>query len=235
MSVESTGDGSNTLYSERYGQTFHSHHGAVAESRHVFLEASGIAARLAAGQACRVLEMGFGTGLNCWLTADVAVSAAAPLKIISLEQNVLPGVVLEELDYASALQHPELLERYLAFRAELPETVGTGRHEVLLAANVRLTLLVGEATGQELPKSWADVVYHDAFSPEANPELWSGQFLSSLRDALVPGGVLVTYSVKGEVRRRLQELGFAVNKQPGPLGGKREMLVARWSAARTGM
>ncbi len=227
MSVKRTGDGSNTLYSERYGQTFHSHHGAVAESRHVFLEASGMAARLAAGEPGRLLEVGFGTGLNCWLTADAALSAGARLELVSLEQNALPASVVRELNYGTALQNPELLERYLLWREQLPESVPAGRHEVELAANVLLTLLVGEATEQELPEDWADAVYHDAFSPDANAELWSQAFLGKLRDSLQPGGVLVTYSVKGEVRRRLQELGFEVSKLPGPAGGKREMLVAR--------
>jgi len=227
MTIRRTGDGSSTLYSERYGQTFHSLHGAVSESRHVFLTGSGVAGRLAAGQPSRVLEIGFGTGLNCWLTADAALAGGAELELISLEQAVLPAAVLRGLEFGSVLQQPQLLEEYLAFRESLPEVVPAGRFSVKLGPQVQLALLVGEATSQELPTDWADAVYHDAFSPDANAELWTEEFLRQLQRALVPAGTLVTYSVKGEVRRRLQQLGFVVRKQPGPEGGKREMLVAR--------
>lgn len=225
MSVQRTGDGSSTLYSERYGQTFHSHHGAVTESRHVFLQGSGIAQRLAAGQASRVLEVGFGTGLNGWLSADAAMSAGVPLELFSLEQSVLPADVVRSLEYGHLLQEPRLLQRYMQFRAGLPEVVPPGQYSVELGPGVSLRLQVGEATAQQLPVDWADAVYHDAFSPDANPELWTAEFLGRLRAALKPAGRLVTYSVKGEVRRRLQQLGFEVSKLPGPEGGKREMLV----------
>ena len=226
MQPDRTGDGSLTLHSDRYGQTFHSHHGAVAESRHVFLEASGIGERLRDGIASRVLEVGFGTGLNCWLTADLAVGSGAALEIITLEQDVLPGDTVRSLGYGEHLVNPEVLARYLAFRDTLPAVVPTGDLRVQLSETVSLTVMVGQAEQAVLPQAWADAVYHDAFSPEANPELWSGEFLLKLLGCLRPGGPLVTYSVKGEVRRRLQELGFEVQKKPGPPGGKREMLVA---------
>ncbi len=226
MPYKLTGDGSLTLHSERYGQTFHSLHGAVAESRHVFLEASGIAGRLAAGEACRVLEVGFGTGLNFWLTADAAVQADAPLEYVALEQDLLPAAVVKGLGYAGSLSNPRLLQRYLEVRATLPGQVPAGRHAFEPAPGVMLHLLIGDACEQALPQSWAHAVYHDAFSPDANPELWTEEFLSALVRALVPGGVLVSYSVKGEIRRRLQALGLEVSKRPGPPGGKREMLVA---------
>src|SRR5690625_2994277 len=151
MSIRSTGDGSRTLYSERYGQTFHSLHGAVSESRHVFVAGSGLAGRLAAGSASRVLEVGFGTGLNCWLTADAALAGAAELELISLEQAVLPAAVLRGLEFGSVLQQPQLLEEYLKFRESLPEILPAGRFSVELGPQVQLTLLVGEATSQELP------------------------------------------------------------------------------------
>ena len=189
------------------------------------LVGSGVAERIASGLASRVLEVGFGTGLNCWLTADAALRSGAPLELVSLEQAVLDADVVRSLEFGSVLERPELLERYLAFRAGLPETVAAGKYGVELGPGVSLQLLVGEATRQELPSGWADAVYHDAFSPDANPELWTAGFLGKLGNALKPGGRLVTYSVKGEVRRRLQELGLEVRKLAGPEGGKREMLV----------
>lgn len=227
MKLEKTGDGSLTLYSEHYGQTFHSLHGAVTESRHVFVEGAGIGERLRQSGTCRVLEVGFGTGLNCFLTADVACAAGARLDLISLEKDLLPAAALRELEFTALLAHPELLERYLDFREALPEQVTPGDYTVPLGAGVSLTIKVGQAPEQVLPVNWADAVYHDAFSPDANPDLWSGGFLQKLHGSLAPGGKLVSYSVKGSVRRALSELGFTVTRQPGPPGGKRQMLVAQ--------
>ena len=226
MKPDKTGDGSLTLHSERYGQTFHSHHGAVAESKHVFIENSGIGDRLRAGEATSVLEVGFGTGLNCWMTADLAVESGAALEIMSLEQDLLQADVVRELRYGEYLNNPELLERYLTFRDSLPTQVPPGEWRVQLSDSVSLVLRIGRAEETHLPEAWADAVYHDAFSPDANAELWSEDFLAKLLVCLKPGGLLVTYSVKGDIRRRLESLGFDVSKKPGPPGGKREMLVA---------
>lgn len=221
-----TGDGSFTLHSSRYGQTFHSHHGAVAESLHVFLGASGLLERLQAGHASRLLEVGFGTGLNCWLSADAAGKYGTPLDIVTLERDPLPAGTVRLLGHEQHLRNPELLDAWLACRESLPLVVPPGAYGCRLSEQADLTLLVGDATEQDLPEGWADVIFHDAFSPEANPELWTDGFLNRLLGTLKPGGVLTTYSVKGEVRRRLQAIGFTVSKQPGPEGGKREMLVA---------
>lgn len=224
-----TGDGSFTLHSEEYGQTFHSLHGAAAESRHVFLAASGVAAALADRRAVRVLEVGFGTGLNCWLAADVAVTAGAKLELVSLEKSLLTAGTVRGLEFGSLLNNPELLGTWLEFRAGLPDTVPPGELQVGLAAAVSLRVLVGEARSASLPGPF-DAVWHDAFSPQANPELWEEPFLRQLFHSLRPGGVLVTYSVKGTVRRLLAEVGFQVEKLPGPPGGKREMLRAHKAA-----
>lgn len=180
-----------------------------------------------AGQATRVLEVGFGTGLNCWLAADLAVASGAALEIISLEQDVLPAGIVRGLGYGEHLNNPEILTRYLEFREAQPAVVPPGEQQLQLAEAVLLTIRVGQAQETELSEAWADAVYHDAFSPDANAELWSEGFLRKLHDSLKPGGLLVTYSVKGDIRRRLHGLGFEVTKKPGPPGGKREMLVAR--------
>ena len=121
MRTTQTGDGSLTLHSERYGQTFHSHHGAVTEARHVFLDASGVAERLLRGQETRVLEVGFGTGLNCWLAADAATGAGTRRELTSLEQSLLSAATVQELGYSRELQEPALLERYLDWRSSQPK------------------------------------------------------------------------------------------------------------------
>ena len=249
----STGDGSRTLHSARFGQTLHSHHGAVTEARWVFLRGSGVEARLAAGDPARVLEVGFGTGLNFLVTADAARRHRTNLRYLGLER-VLPTIdAVAALDLARHLAHPELarslwdaldgLERQGRHVVQVGEggvaaggtsapgegagAAGKREPETARSATVRLDLWLGEATDVELPHGSYDAVYHDAFSPDVNPELWTADFLERLAMWLAPGGALVTYTVAGAVRRTLAGLGLEVEKRPGPPAGKREMLWAR--------
>ncbi len=226
MRIVNTADGSRTLYSDHYEQTMHSHRGAVTESRHVFLEGAGVAARLERGGPARVLEVGFGTGLNFFVTADLALKTGAPLEYVALERALLPSQVVRQLGYEEGLEHENLVQVFFNTRDKLPEPPPVGRYTFDLPEGVRLELRLGNATGVRLEPGRYDAVYMDAFSPDANPELWSEDFLEKLYRALIPGGTLSSYCVKGAVRRRLQTLGFAVQKRPGPPGGKREMLVA---------
>lgn len=225
LRVTTTADGSRTLVSARYAQAFGSHRGALTEARHAFLAASGTAARLAAGGPARVLEVGFGTGLNFFVTAAAAATAGAELRYLALERELLPAAALAPLALEPLLPAAPVAA-WLAWRAGLPDAPTPGRYR-FAAGRTELELLVGEATAQPLPEGWAHAVYHDAFSPDANPEPWAAPFLGRLAAALTPGGALVTYTVAGAVRRRLAAAGLAVEKLPGPPGGKRETLRAR--------
>ena len=220
MKVQTTADGSRTLYSERYSESFHSYKGALTESRHVFLQGTGVVERLGHLSPTHLLEVGFGTGLNFFLTADVALKYGTDLHYIALEKDLSSADNLSSLGYEAHLEHPELLEEFLEWRRHSQENT-------FEFAGVRLELLLGDATEQPLPENHFHAVYQDAFSPTTNPELWSETFLDKLRQSLTNDGVLSTYCVKGEVRRQMQALGFEVEKRPGPPGGKREMLVAR--------
>lgn len=218
-----TADGTDTLFSERYDQTYHSHHGAGTETRHVFLDGSGMAERLAAGKSTRILEVGFGTGLNFLMTAQCALDGRAALDYVALERDLLPADTLAALNHGRRLGAERLQDRLVAWRAELPPTVAPGSY-AFSSADLALTLLIGDATEIQLTTDF-DAVYLDAFSPDANPELWTASFLRHLFEALRPGGRLATYSAKGSVRRALAEAGFLVAKRPGP-PGKRECVVA---------
>lgn len=218
-----TRDGSATLYSERYAQTYASDKGALSEARQVFLAGSGVEQRLAGGQSVRVLEVGFGAGLNFFVTAAACLThPAAGLSYVALEQTLLDASTVRQLGYGPLLK-TEVVAHYLAWR----ESVQATSPCVFETPQVKLTLLLGEATAQKLPVEAFHTVYHDAFSPDVNPELWTESFLGTLVAALAPGGTLVSYCVQGAVRRRLQALGLSTEKRPGPLGGKREVLFAQ--------
>jgi tRNA U34 5-methylaminomethyl-2-thiouridine-forming methyltransferase MnmC len=242
--VRITADGSRTLYDPAVGQTLHSSLGALAEARHVYLEASGVAARLAEGRATRVVEVGLGVGLNLLITAEAAVAGGAQLHVRALDLR-LPSapavaamgfdrVVDRELADAWATRLDELRGAQARDPGRLAATLVLG---VALVPGVTLELALGgaaagpqaapsPAAARLLEPGWAHAVYHDAFSPSATPDLWSDAFLGACARCLAPGGAWVSYTVAGVVRRRLEAHGLEPEKLPGPPGGKREMLRA---------
>lgn len=217
-----TGDGSHTLHSERYGETFHSINGATTESRHVFLNASGVTQRLEQQQATRVLEIGFGLGLNFLLTADLALQHGAPLDYHALEHDSAVLQAISSLHYEQHLMNPGLLDGLVAGLQDAHHQQDT---RICMAPHISLTLHRADAISDTLPPGGFNALYLDAFSPDTNPECWTEAFLARLHAHVLAGGVLTTYSAKGSVRRALIAAGFTVRKIAGP-PGKREMLHA---------
>jgi tRNA U34 5-methylaminomethyl-2-thiouridine-forming methyltransferase MnmC len=201
-----TADGSPSLYSERFGQHYHSMHGAVQESRHVFLE-HGLQAQHQ--RTIRLLEFGFGTGLNAWLTAQLDVL----VKYTALEAFPVEMAMAEA--YAEQLPDPLLLMDMHRAPWGLPAP---------LAPHFSLLKLQQDFLSP-LPVGPFNVVYFDAFSPEKQPELWTTDMFLRIWQACDTGAVLTTYCAKGQVRRNMVRAGWKVEKLPGP-PGKREMLRA---------
>ena len=242
-----TGDGSRTLHSARYGETFHSVHGARREAVEVYREAAGVGARLAAGERVRVLEIGFGLALNYLVTAERALGAAR-LDYHALEHEPQSAATIAALGHERHLECRAPLDALLAALerreraaagaratgataaavAPRPGRVGEDRAPELHVAHgaVALSLHVGDASALPLARAAFEAVYLDAFSPPVNPECWTPALLAALHAALRPGGTLVSYCVRGEVRRALEAAGFAVTRLPGP-PGKRQTLLAR--------
>ena len=227
-----TTDGSLTLFSNHYQETYHSIHGAETESRHIFLEASGVADRLRSGKPTRVLEIGFGLGLNCLLTADLAAQYQARLKFTSVENDLISAKKLQSLNYQGILETAELEKQLVCalanYQSLKSNTGSTKSLHIELSKDIGLDLLLGDGSKMKIPLAQFDAIYLDAFSPDNNPECWSFSFLKSLHASLRQTGILTTYSAKGVIRRRLQDVGFTVQKHPGP-PGKREFLVAHAS------
>ena len=223
--IQPTADGCDTLYSPTYGETYHSRYGALFETAYVFLEGTGVKQRLAEGQPTRILEVGFGTGLNFWATAYLSRAGYTRLHYIALEKHFLPTAVFARLNHDCL---PNLAQdvraAFLVWRAQLPEPLPTSLTWTF--GTIQLDLMIGDAAEMPIPGEAYDAIYQDAFSPKANPELWTVDFFARLYERLHPGGTLATYSVKGSVRRALQAVGFRVEKHPGP-PGKREILAAQ--------
>jgi tRNA U34 5-methylaminomethyl-2-thiouridine-forming methyltransferase MnmC len=221
--IVDTADGSKTLFCPQYQQTYHSIHGALTESRHVFVQGSELVSKLAMSNDLRILEIGFGTGLNYLLTVQVAEQAGVSLHYSALERNILPSPLLEKLDYGALLDrtaHSKLLLRHLS-----DSSFATG-YQVPVFSYENTSLYLYKNLDSLFSDCGADfdIVYHDGFSPERNSELWSDDVIGDLYTRLKDGGTLATYSAKGDVRRAMLRAGFLVRRLPGP-PGKREILV----------
>jgi tRNA U34 5-methylaminomethyl-2-thiouridine-forming methyltransferase MnmC len=210
-----TADGTETLYSAKMQESYHSLNGAAQESKHVFIDAG---LNHLAPKKLHLFEVGFGTGLNALLSWGEAHRNHLDICYTAVEAFPLSS------DFVKAL-HYDTLE------TNLPENAFQWLHQsvwgqlvVLEKDCFCLTKLKGDFTNLVLPEG-IDLVYFDAFAPEKQPEMWEESLFVKLYEAMTPNGILVTYCAKGEVRRKLIRSGFRVERIPGP-PGKREMIRA---------
>ena len=207
LSVSQTADGSQTVYSARFSEHYHSTFGAVSESKHVFIEEGYLAT---ADEPVSVLEIGLGTGLNAWLT----LQQANKLQRFTCYETI----ELYPIDHAtvSELTDDDLFRSLHAAPWEQPIKITP----CFVLHKRKCDLLQTAFTCK------FDVVYFDAFSPAVQPEMWSRDIFAKLYEAMNQGAILTTFCAKGAVRRILQSVGFVVERLPGP-AGKREMLRAK--------
>ncbi len=215
--LTTTGDGSHTLFNSAVGEYYHSIHGAIQESTHVFIEA-GLHSRASGPGKINILEIGFGTGLNCLLSYSESLELGLPVTYTAFEPFPLSKATISLLNYCRF----EGLAGY--------ESVFHAMHEkfsgLIKLRNDFLLSRINTAFEEAILETGSfNLVYFDAFSPEVQPELWQPEIFGKIRESLVPGGILVTYCAKGAVRRALQQSGFSTERLPGP-PGKREMLRA---------
>lgn len=214
-----TKDGSHTLYTSTYDEHYHSVHGALQESLHVFIE-SGLKACEASSDEIRIFEMGLGTGLNALLSS--LEETAKPIHYVAVEAIPLSWEQVEGLNYPSEIGHEEAVNYHQKIHQS------PWGEEVQLHPHFTIKKIVGKLEDLEFPSDYVDVFYFDAFAPDTQPELWTVEVFRKLYSWARAGAVWVTYSAKGQVRRNLLAAGWEVEKIPGP-PGKREMLRARKS------
>lgn len=209
-----TEDGSHSIIIPELSVTYHSRHGAIQESQHVFIE-SGLKPLLNHNKNNKIsiFEVGFGTGLNALLT--LMATEMLPVKIYyeAAETDPVEPAIASSLNYTTALRRPDLFPQFLMLHESLwnsPQTISDNFNLYKRKEDIRDISLTGIF----------DLVYFDAFDPVVQPELWTTDIFKKLFKVMHAGSVLVTYSSKGAVRRAMQEAGFSVEKIPGPKGKK---------------
>lgn len=217
--VKITGDGTGTLYVENLDESYHSTHGALQEAKHVFIK-NGL--QLINNYEINILEMGFGTGLNVLVTLDELIKSGVEQSIhyFALEKYPVTPEEVNLLDYPKIFDSEEIRNLNQKIHA-VP-----WNEEVEILPNFFLTKIecdFFDLLNIEIPP--VDLVYYDCFGARVQPNLWEKPLFEAVAGKMKEGGLLTTYSSKGSVRRVLQELGFLVEKKPGP-PGKREMINA---------
>ena len=213
VTVEATEDGSSTLRSLEFGTTYHSSHGALQESMHVFIEHGLDTVSSKDSSIIRILEVGFGSGLNALLAWQWAIKSGKQVEYIGIEAYPVKPSILDDFQYLL----PDASEDFHLLHSSNWDE----EHHFL---HFNFTKLNAKWPDVQFVDGF-DIVFFDAFSPADQPEIWDQHSLQASADALKVGGIWVTYCAKGEVRRQMQAFGFQVQRLPGP-PHKRHMLHA---------
>lgn len=217
--VIKTSDGSTTIFLEQWDEHYHSKHGAIQEAYHVFIK-NGLQHWLDQNNSkeLRILEVGFGTGLNTFISFLEHINKGVAINYHGVEAYPVSLKEVELLNYVQELG--------AGHQAEVFSLMHEGDWDINLNFDPCFTLKKRKQFFNSIDDKEAfDLVYFDAFGARVQPELWEVSMFEKMYNALDDNGILVTYSAKGSVRRAMQEVGFLVEKLPGP-PGKREMLRA---------
>lgn len=217
MAIEliTTGDGSASLYNTALDETYHSIHGAVAESIHVFIE-TGLAYFINTYKPTEVsiFEVGLGTGLNAYLTLLFATKHPN----ITFYYTAIDTLPMEK-EMVKAINYPEVLQASRqSFEAMHSTPTGQTIH---LAQNFVFERLEGDVNTYPINGQY-NIVYFDAFAPQKQPDMWEIPLFTKLYSILADKGIMVTYCAQGEFRRKLKSVGFSIERLSGP-PNKREM------------
>lgn len=209
ITLKTTNDGSHTVHSSQFDADYHSIHGALQEALHVYIK-NGLHQSMAS--PIHILEIGFGTGLNMLLS--ILHKSDTPLFYTSLEPYPIEQGIIDTLNYANTKEESDLFKSI--HQAKWNTTTTLSESVTIEKVNARLE-------GFESSTRY-DVVYYDAFGPNAQPEMWGEKNFKKVYSLMSPGARLVTFCAQGKMKRTLKHVGFTVSALPGP-PGKREMTV----------
>jgi tRNA U34 5-methylaminomethyl-2-thiouridine-forming methyltransferase MnmC len=211
-----TDDGSTSIHLPEIDEQYHSKHGAIQEAYHVFIK-SGLDL-FKDNSEINILEIGFGTGLNCFITFLESLKRNLKINYIGVEAYPITNDEVNQLNYVKELN----VENQQAIFSKLHHS--SWEEEVLINDYFKLTKQQKDFKNIT-DKEKYNLIYFDAFGARVQPELWTEEIFRLMYEALQMDGVLVTYAAKGSVRRAMQSVGFTVERLEGPKG-KREMLRA---------
>ena len=211
-----TSDGSSTIHLPDWNEHYHSKHGAIQEAIHVFINAGFNEVHKT---KTSILEIGFGTGLNAFITFLEGEQRQLLIDYVGVEAYPVESSEISKLNYVNKLKAQE----YQGVFDAMHETTWEEIHQI----SDRFQLTKRKQFFQDIDDvNQYDLIYFDAFGARNQPELWTEEIFQKMFLALKDGGVLTTYAAKGSVRRAMQTVGFSVERLPGP-PGKREMLRAK--------
>ncbi|WP_179352674.1 tRNA (5-methylaminomethyl-2-thiouridine)(34)-methyltransferase MnmD [Winogradskyella vidalii] len=228
--IITTSDGSKTIQIEEWNEQYHSIHGAIQEANHVFIKhgllfySENLNKHLtkqncdSESNSINILEIGFGTGLNAFLTLIEAEKLNQKINYTGIEAYPVQLNEIEQLNYVDLIstQHKAIFEKLHDISWEKPQDISS-----------RFQLEKQKKFFKDITaKNQFNIIYFDAFGARVQPDLWTEDIFKIMYTSLKVNGVLVTYSAKGSVRRAMQAVGFTVERLPGP-PGKREMLRAK--------
>ncbi len=216
INLLTTSDGSHSLYSSDFDEPYHSQHGAIQESNHVFINAG---MRYSTANPMTIFEVGFGTGLNVLLSFVEAEIRQIPVMYYAIELYPISMAMVEQLNFCEiiGLKYQEYFNLLHSCEWDKPVKISNLFH--LHKINADFTIW------QHKAENMVDLVYFDAFAPDKQAEMWQNANFQKIYDILNDRAVLTTYSVKGEIKRMLRSIGFKVATLPGP-PGKRHCLRA---------
>ena len=220
LSIVTTADGSKTIYNPLVNENYHSKHGALQESLHVFVK-MGLEYYLEQNPVSTaevsIMEVGFGTGLNFLLSAEYCIKNNIQLQYSGIEAYPLTQQMISETDYNLYIEQ-DLWESFIK-HYPIAFAKSTAIHKLCVLEIPHTTLLYFQSN------NLYDIIYFDAFAAIHQPEMWSPKSIEHTINFLKPGGIFVTYAITGDLKRMLTSLGMQIEKVKGAIG-KREMLRA---------
>ncbi len=219
LKIIKTGDGSDTLYNKEIDETYHSLHGSVTESKHVYINA-GLENFLGKNkkQSISILEVGLGTGLNLLLTLKYAKKNNLKIQYHAIEPFPLDNTILKKLNFNNKL---EGFDKKVYEKIHHPKNL----EPIDLSNNISFTKSITRLEQISFENEKYDLVFFDAFAPSKQPDIWSIENFKIIREAMKKDGIMVTYSSSGKLKKILKELKFKIEKLAGPKG-KKEMTRA---------
>lgn len=212
--VIDTGDGSKTLFIPEMDEQYHSVNGARTESEYVFLKQGYLHHP---SESPKIFEVGFGTGLNALLTANLAGQLKRKTTFVSIEKYPLDSDLIKQLNYGKLISK----EAGQLFKQIHEAKWGV---ETTISEYFKMLKIEGDLTTHQFQSSDNfDIVYFDAFGPDKQADMWNLEIFENVYNACAPNSVFVTYSAKGSTRRQLRDCGYTMERLPGP-PGKRHML-----------